>query len=712
MSALLIRPVLSAIGPPPVGSTTFLRGAPRWAVAPPAACRRRHAHPLLATDWEGEEGFHVLAEAGFQVMEMEMEMDDELETLVDSWREGQAVADETGGPPTAAQQQAALEAWRQMLSRRESELMAEARAGGSKSGGWVPAALTGWYEEEGGDDDEEVVTIQRPEEGADEADEAFVLEWQLHAERQRQQEERDEPVDATAARRPAAPRLWGRGAAQAGWGDGACVGIDLGTTNCAVAVVVDGRPVVLRNDEGAAVTPSTVSFLGLGQGSGQGSGGGGGGADAPEGLAGRGRVLVGEKAQRQEVTNPTSTYSSTKRLIGRTASADELRALSALDVPARLTRGTREVLLPCPALRTTLSPIDVSAELLRAMRQQAEAALGGGVAVNKAVVTVPAYFDDSQRAATETACVLAGIETVQLLREPEAAALTYAIDAQQDERIMVFDLGGGTFDVSILDVGGGVVEVVATSGDPRVGGNDWDHAIAAWLSEQFLAQHGVPLRGFAHRRLLDAAVEAKHRLSTDATTLVEVPFLDGELGLNVTLSRRKFEALCRPLLLKLVSPMQQVFEVAGLELQPDIGTLSLGDLSAAAPSRQKWSRQVAWRWQRMAKKLKTGAPGVGTSRVQRFSSGVPVSRVLLVGGATRMPSIGRFIKRLTGLKAKPVVDPEEAVALGAATFAGILAGAIDQKVFNPFFHDQKLTVAMPPKVVGTKPAAAKQRKAR
>ena len=278
--------------------------------------------------------------------------------------------------------------------------------------------------------------------------------------------------------------------------------------------------------------------------------------------------------------------------------------------------------------------------------------------MSAAVVTVPAYFDASQRNATKAACLLAGLERVRLLREPEAAALTYALDVRGDERVMVFDLGGGTFDVSIVDVGGGVVEVIATSGDPRVGGNDWDLVITDWLEAQYRAQvavvsmatvsvawpvphaarrapslpctcyirhahtctctcyshahvpctlhpaqHGVPLRGLAYRRVLDAAVEAKHALSLHATTVIEVPFLDGERGLGpITLSRRKFEALCRPLLLKLVPPLKEAMELAGLELQQDIGTLEMGDASHLPPSRQQWQRQVAWRWRRMAKK--------------------------------------------------------------------------------------------------------------
>ncbi len=340
------------------------------------------------------------------------------------------------------------------------------------------------------------------------------------------------------------------------------------------------------------------------------------------------------------------------------------------------------MLLACPALRRAISPVDVAAEVVRKLTSQAEASLG--VRPSRAVVTVPAYFDDSQRAATETACMLAGLSEVSLLREPEAAALTYAIEQQHDTRIMVFDLGGGTFDVSILDVGGGVVEVIATSGDPRLGGNDWDRLIAAWLEDQFVAEHGLPLDGFARRRLLDAAEEAKLELSTSTSADVFVPFLVGEHGLSLTLSRRKFEALTRKLLLRLVPPMREVATMAGLPIdESKMGTLLKGDIGNAPPKVQQWQQQVAWRWQRMAKR--TMAAG-GKARVQRFETGVPISHILLVGGATRMPCIGRFLRRMTGITPRPSVDPEQAVALGAALQAAIMDGRIQHKLFNPYAH--------------------------
>jgi len=245
-------------------------------------------------------------------------------------------------------------------------------------------------------------------------------------------------------------------------------------------------------------------------------------------------------------------------------------------------------------------------------------------------------------------------------------------------------LGGGTFDVSVLDVGSGVVEVIASSGDPRLGGNDWDQTIAEWLEARFIEEHATPLDGFGRRRLLDAAEAAKLELSHAQATHIDLPFLVGECGLSVNLSRRKFEALTRHLVLRLVAPMQEVCDMAGITLDESrMGTLVKGGKASVAPRVQQWQRQVAWRWRRLAQR--TSHPGL---QPKAPTPGVPISRVLLVGGATRMPSIGRFIKRVTGLKASPTVNPDEAVALGAAVQAGILDGQIAQRVFNPYQHDR------------------------
>jgi len=353
----------------------------------------------------------------------------------------------------------------------------------------------------------------------------------------------------------------------------------------------------------------------------------------------------------------------------------------ALDVPCTLFPEQRGMVLACPALGTQVEPFNIAAELVRELRIQAEETLGRPI--RKAVVTVPAYFDEVQRMETETACILAGIDTVRLLREPEAAALTFALECKKATRVMVFDLGGGTFDVSILDVGNGVIEVIASSGDPRLGGNDWDTALATWLEDQFKELYGVELDGPAYRRLLDAAEKAKIVLSTEQETQIELPNLVTNLGMNVTLTRRKFEALCRSLLLRLVPPMREVVEMAGLELdETRMGSLVKGYITNSAPRIQKWRQKVAWRWRRLAQKR-----GLGTTFTQS-GLGVPIDKVLLVGGGTRMPSIGRFIKRMTGLTVKPSVNPEEAVALGAAVQAGILDGHIKQKVFNPYHHER------------------------
>ena len=642
----------------------------------------------------------------------------DLQELLSEWQEEQALADDG---VSAIDQEQMMASWRALVDSKASELVHTRRQLIDQEQA-LPAYLTGWLvnpasdldrpppggggealeraEEEAEAAATQEVLAEAVEEAADDVDSAYVAEWQLQAERARAESARQQRSEAPA--RPAT--LFDRWMGGGGDGGGASgrvdlvdtIGIDLGTTNCAVAAVINGEPTILPSPRGERVFPSVISFLDAAAAA----------ADAPElrtpllllgpdgrpratpaGVAPSTRVLIGERARRQHVTNPSSTYASTKRLIGRTATAAELRQLAALDVPHSVTPSTREVLLACPALRRAISPVSLAAELVRELVGQAEGALDRNI--TSAVVTVPAYFDDSQRCATETACLLAGLERVRLLREPEAAALTFALSQRADTRVMVFDLGGGTFDVSILDVGSGVIEVIASSGDPRLGGNDWDRAIAEWLEDQFVSAHGVPLDGFARRRLLDAAEAAKLELSIAQVTQVEVPFLVDGYGLNVTLSRRKFEALCRPLLLRLVAPMQEAAEMAGITLDESrMGTLVKGKLANAPKRVQQWQQQVAWRWRRMAQRTGNERFGGGVAPRAAPKLGVPISKVLLVGGATRMPSIGRFIKRMTGLKATPSVDPEEAVALGAAVQAGILDGAIEQKLFNPYQHER------------------------
>lgn len=657
----------------------------------------------------------------------------DVESLLSDWQEQLAIADDGSNPiPSSSEQEAMMAKWRALIDSKETELRRVRRKELRKAydGAAVPAHLTAWWsaEDDGGLDSDLGAEVEEEEgevaavealleaeaEGADDADDAFVRAWQSHAESDRENRERQAARKKLGSRAPEevqkiASWLFQGGKLKQAAPAEPAIGIDLGTTNCACAAVdpSTGHPFIIPAADGARISPSVVSFVAAASAGGASAASSEGAEELPTPLllagkatgkatgktavegaveGGAARVLVGAKAQRQRVTNPHSTYSSTKRLIGRTATSSELRALAALDVPHTSlgAEGAREVLLACPALARAISPVDAAAELVRSLVVQAEATLGH--AVSRAVVTVPAYFDDSQRLATETACLLSGLQEVKLLREPEAAALTYALDQQADSRVMVFDLGGGTFDVSILDVGSGVVEVIASAGDPRLGGDDWDHTIAQWLEDAFVQEHGVPVDGFGRRRLLDAAEEAKLHLSTHATTTVDVPFLAGDKGLTVTLSRRKFEALCRPLLLRLVPAMREAAGMAGLELdESNWGTLTRGDLDQAPQGVQQWQKTVAWRWRRMARRA-------GSTTAASFPLGdVPISKVLLVGGATRMPCIGRFIKRVTGLTALPDtrVNPDESVALGAAVMAGVLDGTVKQTVLrNPYQHSR------------------------
>lgn len=662
--------------------------------------------------------------------------DPDLANLIDEWKEELAIADDGETP---LDQEKMMDVWRKLIDKRERELF-KSKSGGLRHHSFVPAHLTSWddtvpenlesYDDRSFDnesctklldsdweseseaqwansltasprrmvleqmakrlqakqdaeDEQELESMrERDAEDADSADDAFTQEWQLHAEQAR--------AEAAASIEPSGPPeplslrkrwgLFGRGDKKEEADEEETVGIDLGTTNSAIAVIRDGKPVLIPLPDGKRILPSIVSFLPVGSEP----------ATSWKGVDARPplfdeqslvRVVIGEEARRLYRTNRWSTYSSTKRLIGRTATAEELKQLMALDMPCKLYPEQRGMVLACPALGQHIEPFNVASEIVRELCIQAENSIGRPI--RKAVVTVPAYFDEVQRMETETACILAGIETVRLLREPEAAALTFALECQKATRVMVFDLGGGTFDVSILDVGNGVIEVVASSGDPRLGGNDWDTALATWLADQFFELHGVKLDAVAYRRVLDAAEKAKVALSTEKQTQVELPRLVRHMGMNVTLTRRKFEALCRSLLLRLVPPMREVVEMAGLELdETRMGTLVKGYIKNTAPRIQKWRQKVAWRWRRLAQKR-----GLGTTFSQN-RLGVPINEVLLVGGGTRMPSIGRFIKRMTGLTVKPSVNPDEAVALGAAVQAGILDGRINQKLFNPYQHDR------------------------
>src|SRR5438477_5105822 len=353
------------------------------------------------------------------------------------------------------------------------------------------------------------------------------------------------------------------------------VGIDLGTTNSVVAVLEAGEPVVIPNAEGSRTTPSVVAFSKTGE------------------------VLVGEVAKRQAITNPDHTVRTMKRQMGRDWS---------LEVDGK--RGLTQ---------------ELSAQILAKLRRDAEGYLGDSV--TQAVITVPAYFGDAERQATKEAGEIAGLEVLRIINEPTAAALAYGLDKANDQTILVFDLGGGTFDVSILDLGEGVFEVKSTAGNTHLGGDDWDQRVIDWLVSEFKNAHGVDLSQdkMAVQRLKEAAEKAKIELSSLQETTVNLPFItatsDGPLHLDLTLSRAKFQELTSDLLDSCRGPFEQAIRDAGLD--------------------------------------KTD-----------------IHRVILVGGSTRMPAVANLVKELTGKEADKGVNPDEAVAVGASLQAGVLKGDV------------------------------------
>ena len=357
------------------------------------------------------------------------------------------------------------------------------------------------------------------------------------------------------------------------------VGIDLGTTNSVIAVVEGGQPVVIPNAEGSRITPSVVAFTKDGQ------------------------RLVGQLAKRQAVVNPERTVVSIKRKMG----------------------SDYKVVIDGKAY----TPQEISAMILQKLKQDAEAYLG--VPIKKAVITVPAYFTDAQRQATKDAGTIAGLEVLRIINEPTASALAYGLDKEGEQKILVFDLGGGTFDVSILEVGDGVFEVKATCGDNHLGGDDWDQRIIDWLIEEFKKETGIDLRNdrMAMQRLKEAAEKAKIELSSMAETIISLPFITadhtGPKHLEKTLTRAKFEELTYDLVERLVGPTMRALEDAKL-----------------SPS--------------------------------------DISKVLLVGGATRMPMVQRKVKELLGKEPSKEINPDECVAIGAAIQAAILAGEVKDVV--------------------------------
>ncbi|CAD5951364.1 Chaperone protein DnaK [Planktothrix tepida] len=380
---------------------------------------------------------------------------------------------------------------------------------------------------------------------------------------------------------------------------GKVVGIDLGTTNSVVAVMEGGKPVVIANSEGMRTTPSVVGFTKEGE------------------------RIVGQMARRQAVLNPQNTFYGVKRLMGCRYS--DLSPASKR-VPYTMRRDeTDNIRIKCPRVNKDFAPEEISAMILKKLVEEATRYLGEEI--TGAVITVPAYFNDSQRQATRDAGRIAGLEVKRILNEPTAASLAYGLERRDYGTILVFDLGGGTFDVSVLEVGEGVFEVKSTSGDTQLGGTDFDQKIVDWLAEQFLSEEGVDLRRDRQslQRLTEAAEKAKIELSGVGVTDINLPFIaateDGPKHLETRLTRGEFEGLCGDLIQRLRRPVKQALADAGL-----------------------------------------------TSN--------DIDDVILVGGSTRMPMVQQLVRTLIDLEPNQGVNPDEVVAVGAAIQAGILAGDV------------------------------------
>lgn len=377
------------------------------------------------------------------------------------------------------------------------------------------------------------------------------------------------------------------------------IGIDLGTTNSCVAVMEGGSPVVIANSEGARTTPSVVAATDSGE------------------------RFVGQVAKRQGVTNPKNTIFAVKRLIGRKFDSPEVEKAKKV-LPYEIAKAPNNDAW-VKLKDESKSPQEISAQILIKMKQTAEDYLGEEV--KEAVITVPAYFDDAQRQATKDAGKIAGLEVKRIINEPTAAALAYGLDKQGDKTIAVFDLGGGTFDVSILELGEGVFEVKATNGDTFLGGEDFDHMIVNFLADEFKKDQGIDLRKdtLALQRLKEAAEKAKHELSTVSETDVNLPFItadaSGPKHLNVKLSRAKLESLVQPLIDRLDGPCRTALKDAGVKASD-------------------------------------------------------IDEVILVGGMTRMPVVQKKVKEIFGREPSKSVNPDEAVAIGAAVQAGVLQGEV------------------------------------
>nr|YP_010338146.1 heat shock protein 70 chaperone [Erythrolobus coxiae]UNJ17731.1 heat shock protein 70 chaperone [Erythrolobus coxiae] len=377
------------------------------------------------------------------------------------------------------------------------------------------------------------------------------------------------------------------------------VGIDLGTTNSVVAVMEGGKPTVIQNSEGFRTTPSVVAYTKNGD------------------------RLVGQIAKRQAVINPENTFYSVKRFIGRKTNevADELKQVpySLFDDP------NNNIKIKCPALGKDFVPEEISAQVLRKLVEDAGKYLGENV--TQAVITVPAYFNDSQRQATKNAGKIAGLDVLRIVNEPTAASLSYGLDKKDNETILVFDLGGGTFDVSILEVGDGVFEVLSTSGDTRLGGDDFDTQIVNWLIEEFKNAEGIDLSKDkqALQRLTEASEKAKIELSNLTQTDINLPFITatdtGPKHLERSITRQKFEQLCSSLIDRCKIPVQNALKDAKI-------------------------------------------------------TSSNIDEVVLVGGSTRIPAIRELVEKTLDKKPNQTVNPDEVVAIGAAVQAGVLAGEV------------------------------------
>ena len=377
------------------------------------------------------------------------------------------------------------------------------------------------------------------------------------------------------------------------------LGIDLGTTNSAMAVMEGSEPEILVNAEGDRTTPSV------------------------EGFRKDGERVVGKAAKNQAVTNPENTVSSVKRFIGRSynETPEERKTVS-----YKLQKG-KDGRAVVDIDGKDYTPEEISAMVLQKLKNDAEKQLGSPV--TQAVITVPAYFNDAQRQATKDAGKIAGLEVLRIINEPTAAALAYGLDkTNKDEKILVFDLGGGTFDVSILELGDGVFEVASTAGDNHLGGDDWDQRIIDWMADKFQAENGIDLRQdkMALQRLKEAAEKAKMELSSTTQANINLPFItadaSGPKHLDYTLTRAEFERITKDLLDRVKKPVEQALKDAG---------------------------------------LKTG----------------DIDEVILVGGSTRMPAVQDLVKKLTGKEPNMSVNPDEVVAMGAAVQGGVLAGDVE-----------------------------------